>query len=122
MALREWAWRNGWFLSRARTPLHVAWLRRAGVGPEYLGPPEEGDGDALGGAGAWEARMAMRAPDGGSSDDDGGASEEVDGAEEDSAGSDCGGGAAAAADAGGPSEAGALEGGTSSPEGPPRGA
>lgn len=32
MALREWRWRNGWFLTRARTPLHAAWLRRAGCG------------------------------------------------------------------------------------------
>lgn len=31
MALAELRWRNGWFLARARTPAHVAWLARAGV-------------------------------------------------------------------------------------------
>ena len=31
MALAELRWRNGWFLQRARTPAHVAWLARAGV-------------------------------------------------------------------------------------------
>ncbi|KAG2499298.1 hypothetical protein HYH03_002876 [Edaphochlamys debaryana] len=36
MALREFAWRNGALLRLARTPLHCAWLRRAGVPPEVL--------------------------------------------------------------------------------------
>lgn len=31
MALAEFAWRNGWFLSQRRTPAHAAWLARAGV-------------------------------------------------------------------------------------------
>jgi len=31
MALAEFEWRNGWLLSQARTPAHVAWLARAGV-------------------------------------------------------------------------------------------
>lgn len=31
MALAELRWRNGWFLRRAHTPAHVAWLARAGV-------------------------------------------------------------------------------------------
>ncbi|PRW20482.1 hypothetical protein C2E21_8909 [Chlorella sorokiniana] len=31
MALAEFAWRNGWFLSQQRTPAHVAWLERARV-------------------------------------------------------------------------------------------
>lgn len=31
MALAEFAWRNGWFLSQQRTPAHAAWLARAGV-------------------------------------------------------------------------------------------
>lgn len=30
MARREFAWRNGWFLSRRATPQHVHWLKRAG--------------------------------------------------------------------------------------------
>jgi hypothetical protein len=37
MALREWQWRNGWLLAAGRTPLHLEWLRRAGVGEELLG-------------------------------------------------------------------------------------
>mmetsp|Transcript_34726 Transcript_34726/g.65359 ORF Transcript_34726/g.65359 Transcript_34726/m.65359 type:complete len:294 (+) Transcript_34726:1558-2439(+) len=31
MALAEFPWRNGWFLSQERTPLHVDWLNRANV-------------------------------------------------------------------------------------------
>ena len=31
MALAEFVWRNGWFLSQQRTPAHAAWLARAGV-------------------------------------------------------------------------------------------
>lgn len=31
MAISEFDWRNGWFLSQKLTPCHVQWLKRAGV-------------------------------------------------------------------------------------------
>jgi hypothetical protein len=33
MARQEFEWRNGFFLSQAKTPLHMEWLRRAGWTP-----------------------------------------------------------------------------------------
>jgi hypothetical protein len=36
MAIAEFRWRNGWFLAQEVSPLHVEWLRQAGVNPEQL--------------------------------------------------------------------------------------
>ena len=38
MALDEFAWRNGWLLSREGTPLHEEWLARAAVPAGLLRP------------------------------------------------------------------------------------
>mmetsp|Transcript_22039 Transcript_22039/g.36765 ORF Transcript_22039/g.36765 Transcript_22039/m.36765 type:complete len:349 (-) Transcript_22039:234-1280(-) len=36
MALAEFDWRNGWFLSQAQTKLHLEWLRLANVSESFL--------------------------------------------------------------------------------------